>query len=134
MVEVVRRADLSDVATSHNVDLRKWVLAAAGKYQEGKMTSLKSVTIDKHGQRMSTAGAEIILIVQSEGESVILHADREIHVFRHDLVTVPSRSDFSIRSVTDSPSVFYLLNWEIASQHLKNSCLHYSSPKGKNWS
>jgi hypothetical protein len=114
IVEIVRKADISDVATSHDIALRKWVLAAAGKYPEGRMVAFSRISLTPGEIHMiKTSPEELKIFVQSEGESVIPEKGTEIPVFRHDLVTIPPETSISARSGTSSPSVFYLLNWAI---------------------
>jgi hypothetical protein len=114
IVEIVRKADIADVATSHDIALRKWVLAAAGKYPEGKMVAFSRIKLaigEIH--LIETSPEELKIFVQSEGESVIPEKGTEITVFRHDLVTIPPGTSISARSGTASPSIFYLINWAI---------------------
>jgi hypothetical protein len=110
MVEVVRRSELVDVPTSHHVDLRKWVLAAAGKYPEGRMTSFLSRRLSgPDNLELSTSESDIKILVQSEGESKI----SGVVLSCHDMATIQANSHVSISVHGATPSEFYLLNWSV---------------------
>ncbi|OHT04398.1 hypothetical protein TRFO_06272 [Tritrichomonas foetus] len=111
-MEVIKFADLPDVATSHDIDLRKFVLVAAGKYPEGKMSNFslhklnQSETIEFESQK------ELLLIIQSDGSSHV-KCITERACQTHDLITIPPESVVSITNNDEIPSLFYCLNWSL---------------------
>lgn len=112
-MEVVHFADIPSVATSHDVDLRKFVLAAAGKYPEGQVKSFTQIKFDNSQPRtFQTAKNEMIIIVQSDGESRIQGNYAET-LKTHDMLSVSPSQSFVLE--TDSTSYLHCLIWLISS-------------------
>jgi hypothetical protein len=111
-MEVVRKAELADVATSHNVELRKWVLAAAGKYPEGRMGSMDSMSLGIGEQiELASGENEMLIVCQSTGGCRFAGGDQEIVAEIHDLLTIPRNSRVTVSSMGSSESTFYVLRW-----------------------
>ena len=111
-MEVTIFADLKDVATSHDVDLRKHVMAAAGKYPEGKMTDFSQYKLSPSETIQFESKNELILIIQSEGKLKI-KSDKEIITNSHDLVTIHQNMNVTLTNTENEPSLFYCLHWNL---------------------
>lgn len=104
--------NITDVATSHDVNLRKYVMAAAGKYPEGKMTDFSQYKLEPTESIKLESKNELILIIQSEGKLKI-KSDKEIVTNSHDLVTIPQNMIATLTNSEKEPSLFYCLHWNL---------------------
>ena len=112
MATIKKFADISDTATSHDVNLGKFVLAAVGQYPEGKMNSFRKYSIHSP-LSISTTNSNIILMIQIEGKSSILLEKQQIIMERFDLATIPMLTSFVIKPEGCASSTFYCLDWMI---------------------
>lgn len=111
-MEITIFKDLKDVATSHDVDLRKYVLSAAGKFPEGKMIDFSQYKLSPSENIQMESNNELILIIQSEGVLKIV-SDKEIIADTHDLVTIPQNTSVTFTNPEKYPSLFYCLHWSL---------------------
>ena len=106
MVEIVEIAGLEEVPTSHP-GIVKRVLAAAGKYPEGKMLGLEKRAITGAGKvALVPQPNEMLLVIPSEGRVRIGGKDAE----EHDLVTVRE----AVAVECEGSCSFYVLKWCVA--------------------
>jgi hypothetical protein len=113
MVDVVRIAEITDVATSHDINLRKWVLAAAGKFPPGCLTALKSGVVER-GRPMTfvTRPETLLLIIPSQGQTELSHGGVKTVLAPHDLTSVSPNETVCIDAL-DETSAFYSLEWTL---------------------
>lgn len=111
-MEVVRFADLLDVATSHDINLRKYVMAAAGKYPEGKMSDFSDFVLTPNESKEFISQNELILIIPSEG-NLNIKGVQEILARPHDLITIPMNSAVFIQNNENVKSSFYVIHWNL---------------------
>lgn len=110
-IEIIKFSSLSDVATSHDVSLRKWVLAAAGKYPEGRMVSLKKYSFAITSEfSFSPSESEILLLIPNNGKVLVKQGETETEACLHDLVTI--RDSVKVSPSSDD-AAFYLVNWQL---------------------
>ena len=106
MVEIVEIAGLEEVPTSHP-GIMKRVLAAAGKYPEGKMLGLEKRRITGAEKTLlEPEPNEMLLVIPSEGRLRIGGKNAE----EHDLVTVRE----SVALESEGTCSFYVLKWCVA--------------------
>lgn len=110
-MEIVKFSDLEDVATSHDISLRKWVLAAAGKYPSGKMQNLRKYSFANTKEfQFAPNDNELLLLIPNAGTIKLQQSTETIEASVHDLVTI--KSPVTVAQVEEE-SAFYLVNWQI---------------------
>ena len=111
-MEVVRFDSINDVPTSHDLDLRKFVLSASEKFPEGKMKDFSKYIIEKTNPLNLTSKNEILIIVQSDGSSTI-KSESETLIKKHDMVIIQPNSSVTIINDQDIKSLVYCLVWSL---------------------
>lgn len=109
-MELIESEKLPLLPTSHDKDLMKIVLAAAGKFGPGSLQSFSEISLKKDEKiELKTDKSMLILLILRDGIANATKGENKITFRTHDLLILKENNTFSINALDKEINIFKLV-------------------------